>query len=392
MSHVELVSITAAVVVAYTYIGFPLLTMLRALIWRRPFFRADSTPSVSLIICCYNEADSIEAKLQNVLSLDYPADRLEVIISSDGSSDATEDIVRRFVDERLRLLCLPRGGKALALNAAASQATGEILVFSDANSMYAPDAIRRLVAPFADQTVGGVAGNQVYLKRSDEGSTAPGEQSYWNFDRWMKALQSRSGNVISATGAIYAVRRALFHSVPEGVTDDFVTSTRVIAQGQRLVFEPLAICYEPAAKGSQAEFGRKTRIITRGLRGVLTMKSLLNPFRYGYYSVQLFSHKVLRRLVVFPLLMLAVAVPLLWHVSPLYRIVAVLEAAFLGAAAVGLLFAMRGRKAPKAIAIPYFFCLINFAVLVAVCNVLRGRKIAVWNPHRVQTAELVKTR
>jgi hypothetical protein len=207
----------------------------------------------------------------------------------------------------------------------------------------------------------------------------------------MKLLQSRSGNVISATGAIYAIRRSLFRPVPEGVTDDFVTSTRVIEQDRRLVFEPSAVCFEPAAKGSKAEFGRKTRIITRGLRGVLVMRSLLNPFRFGFYSLQLFSHKVLRRLVVFPLLVLAVVIPMLWTLHPAYRVLSLLEGTFFGLAAMGMLCNACERKAPKVCAIPYFFCLINAAVVVAMWNILRGRKITVWNPHRVASSEVVQT-
>jgi cellulose synthase/poly-beta-1,6-N-acetylglucosamine synthase-like glycosyltransferase len=391
MSGLEIVFIAAAVIVAYAYTGFPLITWLRAFVWRRPYLRGEIEPSVSLIICCHNEAGGIEAKLKNVLTLDYPADRLEVIVASDGSTDAMEEIVERFASNRLQLLRLQRGGKAKALNAAVARATGDVMVFSDANSIYAADAIRRLVAPFADPSVGGVAGNQVYVKSLAERDAAAGEHAYWNFDRWMKVLQSRSGNVTSATGAIYAIRRDLFQSVPEGVTDDFVTSTRVIAHDKRLVFEPLAICYEPAARGSKAEFGRKTRIITRGLRGVLTMRALLNPLRFGFYSLQLFSHKVLRRLVVLPLLVLAVTAPLLWNAGLFYRVFTLGEIAFLSIAAAGMLLASLGRSTPKLLSIPAFFCLINAAVLVSVFNILRGRKITVWNPHRVSAGELMKS-
>lgn len=381
MPGLELLFISAGVVVIYAYVGFPLLTWLRALVWRRPYRPGDVLPTVTLVICCHNEADGIEAKLSNVLALDYPSDRLDVIVASDGSTDATEEIVERFTSDRLRLLRLPRGGKAKALNAAVAQATGEVLVFSDANSMYAENAIRRLVAPLADESVGGVAGNQVYVKRGVAGSAA-GEHAYWDFDRWMKTLQSRSGNVTSATGAIYAIRRELFQAVPEGVTDDFVTSTRIIAQGKRLVFEPAAICYEPTAKGSKAEFGRKTRIITRGLRGVLTMRPLLNPLKFGFYSLQLFSHKVLRRLVVFPLLVLAVTAPLLWNTGVFYQLFTLGEIAFVLAAGAGMAWSSLGCKPPRLLAIPVFFCLINAAVVMAVFNILRGRRITVWNPHR----------
>ena len=222
----------AMATIVYTYLIYPIIILLRGIFWVRPYKTAGITPHVSLIIAAYNESQSIAAKIENILALDYPPEQLEVVIASDGSNDGTDAIVRSYARANLRLLSLPRQGKAPALNSAVAASTGEILVFSDANSMYAPDAIRALVRPFAAPEVGGVAGNQVYLKKKgDTGLTGAGEQSYWDFDRQLKQLQSKSGNVISATGAIYALRRTLFHPVMGGVTDDFTISTDVIVQG-----------------------------------------------------------------------------------------------------------------------------------------------------------------
>jgi cellulose synthase/poly-beta-1,6-N-acetylglucosamine synthase-like glycosyltransferase len=261
-------------------------------------------------------------------------------------------------------------------------ATGEVLLFSDANSEYAVDAIRRLVQPFADDSVGGVAGNQVYRRARRDGAAAAGERSYWDFDRWMKELQSRSGSTISATGAIYAIRRELFREVPEGVTDDFVTSTRVIEQGYRLVFEPDAVCYEPVAGAARSEFRRKTRILTRGLYGVVVMRRLLNPLRYGFYSVQLVSHKVVRRLVAIPVLVMALVTPWLWTQGWLFQTAALAQLAFYGVAVTGLMLSRCGLRVPKPVAIPLYFCMVNAAVLIATRNVMTGRRINRWNPDR----------
>jgi cellulose synthase/poly-beta-1,6-N-acetylglucosamine synthase-like glycosyltransferase len=375
-------------VIAFAYVGYPLLIALRALIWRCPYQKRPITPGVSLIIACHNEEAGISDKLENVLQLDYP--QLQVIIASDGSTDATESILAEYGDQGVRLLRLPRTGKAGALNAAVAEAEGEILVFSDANSQYATDAIRQLVQPFADETIGGVAGNQIYRKARRDGPAAAGERSYWDFDRWMKELQSRSGSTISATGAIYAIRRELFRDIPEGVTDDFVTSTRVIEQGYRLVFEPRAVCFEPVAGAARSEFERKTRILTRGLYGVVVMRRLLNPFRYGFYSVQLASHKVIRRLVAIPLLVIACITPWLWQQGWQFQAAALAQAGFYGAAAVGVGLSQAGRRVPKPLAIPMYFCMVNAAVLVAVKNVISGRRISRWNPDRdaVPTAPL----
>jgi cellulose synthase/poly-beta-1,6-N-acetylglucosamine synthase-like glycosyltransferase len=380
----------AAALIVYTYILFPALVILRGLLRSRPHKSAAITPRVSMIIAAYNEANSIGAKLDNILSLDYPRDCLEVVIASDGSTDGTDEIVRKYSGQGVRLLSLPRQGKAPALNAAVAASSGDILIFSDANSMYAPDAIRALVRPFADPEVGGVAGNQCYLAKSSASASNDGEHSYWNFDRKLKQSQSGAGNAISATGAIYAIRRALFRTVPTGVTDDFVTSTSVIAQGYRLVFASDAIAYEPVAKSSGVEFGRKVRVITRGLRGVLIMRELLNPFHHGFYAIQLFSHKVMRRLVVFPLLVLLVVSPLLWRRGPLYQAATLLQVGFYSCGALGMLLGGTRLGRLKIFTIPYFFCMVNAASLLAALNILRGHRIDRWEPQR-QTSNTTGT-
>lgn len=290
----------AAILLAYTYLLFPILVYARSLMWPRPWNRETISPSVSLIVAAYNEESSIGAKLDNLSKLVYPDDALEVIIASDGSNDRTDEIVAGRTGEHLRLLQLPRRGKAAALNRAVAVARGDILVFSDANSMWEPEALQTLVSNFADPMVGGVAGDQRYLKRRARSVTDQGERGYWGFDRWLKFHESRAGNVISATGAIYAIRKSLFLTVPEGVTDDFITSTAVIQQRSRLVFEPNAVAWEPVAGRSTDEFGRKVRVITRGLRGVLMRRNLMAPWSFGFYAVQLVTHKLLRRLMSCP--------------------------------------------------------------------------------------------
>jgi cellulose synthase/poly-beta-1,6-N-acetylglucosamine synthase-like glycosyltransferase len=355
------------------------------MLWRKPYKseETDPLPQLSIIIAAYNEEKEIGRKLENILSLDYPRERLEVIIASDGSSDRTNAIVQNYEDRGIKLLALPRLGKAGALNAAAAASTGEILVFSDANSMYAADALRALARPFADVKVGGVAGNQCYLKKKEMNSVGAGEHSYWDFDRIMKQFESSAGNTISATGAIYAIRRSLFEPVQEGVTDDFFTSTSVIAKGDRLVFAPDAIAYESVAGTSKTEFGRKVRVITRGLRGVfIARRQLLNPFRYGFYAIQLFSHKALRRLVVFLLLLLFLVNPFLWNDGWFYRLTMLGQLAFYGLGLLGFLLEGSRLGRMKLLTIPYFFCLVNAAVLVATINILRGQQIKRWEPQR----------
>ena len=372
--------------IVYTYLLFPLVIFLRARLAPSPYKKAVQEPNVSLVMAMHNEEESLPAKLENLQSLDYPRQRLEIIIASDGSTDRTNEILQSINDSRYQVLLLPRVGKANALNSAVERAQGQILVFSDANSMYAPYAIRRLVAPFADPNVGGVAGNQRYLPSQRNNLSQTGEKSYWNFDRMLKTYESQAGSVVSATGSIYALRRSLFQPIVEGVTDDFYTSTAAIEQGYRLVFEPDAVSFEPVSADAEREFKRKVRIITRGLRSVIARSALLNPASYGFYSLQLFSHKVLRRLVVFPLLLLFVTSLLLAWTGPFYALAAVGQAAFYAAAALGFFVRRSRKRILKLASLPFYFTMVNVASMIAVFNIMRGSQIARWEPQRVEAA------
>jgi cellulose synthase/poly-beta-1,6-N-acetylglucosamine synthase-like glycosyltransferase len=374
--------------IVYTYVGFPLSVILRGLMWGHPYKQKELTasPTVSIVISAYNEAKSIGAKLDNILSMDYERDCLEVVIASDGSTDGTDAIVESYKEHGVKLLSLPRVGKAAALNAAVEASSGDILVFSDANSMYKNDAIQKLVGPFGDPNVGGVAGNQIYRTEVTGGSTTDGERAYWNFDRTLKQFQGKSGNTLAATGAIYAIRRQLFRPIPDGVSDDFVTSTGVIVQGYRLIFAPDAIAYEPVAATSQVEFGRKVRVIIRSWKAFIFMRELLNPFRYGFYAIQLFSHKILRYLVVFPLLVLFLVSPFLWKTSFIYQMAIIGQVAFYSCALLG--WRLNGTRfaRKKIFTIPFYFCMVNAASLVAIIKVLRGQQIKHWEPQRQSSA------
>jgi cellulose synthase/poly-beta-1,6-N-acetylglucosamine synthase-like glycosyltransferase len=371
--------------IIYTYAGFPLLALVRGLVRPRPVRHGDDLPGVTMIIAAYNEEAVIADKLTNTQALDYPPSLLKVIVASDGSSDATNSLVREFDAPNVQLLALPRQGKNRTLNAAVAAADSDILVFSDADSMLKPDALRQLVAPFTDPDVGGVGGDYHYASDGMEGG---GERTYWSFDRVLKQLQSRSGSMTSATGQIYAMRRALFRPMPDGVTDDFFTSVQVPAAHKRLVFAPHAVAYGPVAATAKAEFRRKVRVMTAGLRGVWLVRQLLNPFAYGYFAVQLFSHKVLRRLMVLPLLVIGVTAPMLWRQSWLYRFITMGQAALHMAALLG--FALRhtsiGRN--KALSLPFFFDMVNVAALAALWNLVRGTRHDIWVPQREATGDV----
>lgn len=370
----------AVVVLGWTVGGFPATLLALSRLRPRPVRSADITPAVTVVIAAHDEEAVIADKVRNVLALDYPADALQVVVASDGSSDATVSSVRAIGDPRVDVLDLPRTGKAGALQAGVAAARHDVLVFTDANSMFDRGSLRALVRPFADATVGGVAGNQVYLGSASDGA---GEQAHWNLDRRLKLAESTVGNVVSATGALYAIRRAHWAGVVDGVTDDFYISTRVVVDGARLVFAPDAIVREPVAASTPDEFARKERVMTRGFASVRARSVLLDPRRHGWYSVQLFTHKVLRRLLALPLLVLATCAPLLWRRHVGYRLLTVAQGAFWALAALGVAAGDRPLARRRPVAIPAFVAMSSWASLRALRNVITGRRIAQWTPQRV---------
>ncbi|MDP9482591.1 MAG: glycosyltransferase family 2 protein [Chloroflexota bacterium] len=373
---------SALAAIAYTYVVFPALVFARAALRPRPPRAAPIEPSISVVMAAHNEEAAIGGRLDNLVAVDYPADRLEIIVASDGSDDATVEIAGRYRANGVRVLALGRVGKAEALNAAVSEARGDILVFTDANTMFERAALRALVAPFADPEVGGTAGDQRYLPATDQVSEAGGERSYWDFDRRIKLAESTAGSTVAATGAIYAIRRELFEPVRAGVTDDFITSTGVVARGRRLVFVADAAAWEPVAATNRLEYRRKVRIMTRGLRGVAARRALLDPRTTGFYAIQLASHKILRRLMAVPLLVVAVGAPLLWGQGAFYQLATIGAAGVAGLGAIGL-GAPRSRLGRhRLVALAAFFLLVNVASLEAAWNLLTGRRIDRWEPRR----------
>ncbi len=367
----------------YAYAGFSLLVIIIGRWRQRRVRQAPMTPRMSLIIPVWNEANTIASRLDNALSLDYPAEALEIIVASDGADDGTEAIVASYADRGVRLLSLPRRGKIYALKAAAARATGEIFVFSDANSIYAPAALRMLARNFADPEVGGVCGNQIYLKTKSADHCSKGETLYWSYDKWLKRLESLTGSIVSAHGAIYAIRRELYRPpTSAAVTDDFAISTAVVEQGYRLVFESEAVAYEEPAPAANREFARKVRIMNRGLRGVMLRKALLNPWRHGFYAVELFSHKVLRRLVPFFLLSLYVSSVILSSNGRFYFTAALGQTFFYALAGAGYLLRRHRLGRLKGFYLPFFYCLANAAALLAVVKLIGGRRIELWQPQR----------
>jgi glycosyltransferase involved in cell wall biosynthesis len=365
----------------YVYVGFPLLVAVRGLLRGRPIARGGEPPHLTVVIPAFNEAGIILEKLENTLSLDYPADRVEVLVASDGSTDATNDLVKRF-GGGVRLLALPRIGKNRALSEAAAVATGDVLVFTDADTKLTRETLLRVTTPFADPEVGGVAGER---RHGDE--SKPGRHGVAQGKHMLRSLMSRAGNVTSAEGQIYAVRRQLFRPVPENVPDDFWVSTRVVAAHRRLVYEPRAASYPFAGVSVVRDpFERKIRMIGPQFRSYWLGRDLLNPGEYGFYSLQLVSHKLLRRLVFVPLIGLVLTAPGLRSSGRVYRAAALAQALLHGASLTGLLLrgTRLGRLPPLKTALA--FDRNNVAAAVALVQQLGGMRPRddMWEPQRAE--------
>jgi cellulose synthase/poly-beta-1,6-N-acetylglucosamine synthase-like glycosyltransferase len=368
---------------AWVYAGFPLLLAAVGTLRSRPVRKAPDTPRLSLIIAAYNEEEVIAGRLENDLLSDYPPEALEIIVASDGSSDETNAIVAGFADRGIRLLALPRLGKNRAVAAAVRQATGDIVVFSDANIFLEPGALHALAANFADPVVGGVAGNASYRIRPGSESSSQGETLYWRYDTWLKELETRTGSIVSAHGALYALRRELYQPPADpAAADDFAISTAVVEQGYRLVFERDARASEFAVQQVGPEFRRRVRLMTMGLRGVALRRRLLDPRRFGFYSLILFTHKVMRRMLPLALVTLFASSLYLGSDNRLYLTAAAGQVVFYTLAGAGFLLRRTSIGRRKWLYIPFYYCMANTAALSALHRFVRGEAITRWEPQR----------
>jgi len=371
---------------AWVYAGYPLLLWLLRLVGiRRPVRAERIEPRVTLIVSAYNERQVIGAKLENCRRLDYPSDRFEVIVVSDASDDGTDDVVAAAGPPARLLRMDARGGKTVGLNAALRAAQGDIVVFSDANAMYERDALRMLVRNFADPRVGAVTGESRYEVGTDDASTES-EGAYWSYEIWIKGLESSLGSVVGGDGAIYAIRRGLYRDLAPGDLSDFVNPLQIVAQGYRNVYEPAAVSWEGGAEGYGAEFRRKVRIVNRAWRATFKMRALLNPFRHGFFALQFLSHKVLRWLVPWLMLVVFGANLLVAASSPLFAVLMAGQLLFYALALLGWLLAGRSGLLGRLTSIPYYFCLVNVASLLALVEVFGGKEYRTWSSSRPDAA------
>src|SRR5258707_204332 len=371
----------SAAALGYSYAGYPLLLLIVSRVRPRAVRRADFAPAVTVIVTAYNEERDLAAKLENTLRLDYPRDLLEIIVASDCSTDRTDEIVRTFAERGVRLVRQPqRLGKTAAQNMAVAKARGEIVLFSDATSLYEPDVLRVMLPGFADPTVGCVAGRLIYIDPAHS-RIGRGARSYWGYETFLKEHESRIFSLIGASGCLYAVRRSAYVPLYAEACSDFIIATKMVEQNLRAVYEPAAVCTEETNRRSDKELKMRVRVIVQTLTDLWRHRTMMNPFRSGFYAVQLLSHKVMRYAVPLFLIAILASSAILARYSVAFSVVFVAQ---LGCylSALGAWMLERAGVHSRMLALPQYFVLSNLAALIAFYQFLRGERYAHWEPNR----------
>jgi cellulose synthase/poly-beta-1,6-N-acetylglucosamine synthase-like glycosyltransferase len=380
-SALKLIFWTSAAALVYAYAGYPLLVAALSRVRPRRVRRAPNEPTVSVIITAYNEERDLASKIENTLALDYPADKLEIIVASDCSNDRTDEIALSFAARGVRLhRQTERRGKTAAQNAAVELARGEVILFSDATTLYDARVLRAMTPNFADSSVGCVAGRLVYVDPSSS-AVGSGAKSYWGYETFLKTHESRACSLIGASGCLYAVRRAAYVPLYEEACSDFIIATKMVEQGLRAVYEPDAVCTEETNRRADKELRMRVRVIAQTFTDLWRHRAMLNPLRSGFYAVELISHKILRYAVPLFLVLIFLTTAALAQREFFFAALTVAQALFYLAALLGRLLERAGVRL-RLLALPHYFVLANAAVVIAFYKFLRGERYARWEPIR----------
>lgn len=378
----KILFILSLALIFYVYLGYPIIIYLLSMIIRKNVNKDDSfRPFVSIITSAFNEEHGIEKTLQNKLELDYPSNKLEIIIVSDESTDQTDEIVKKYEKRGVRLIRQePRAGKTSALNLAVPQAKGEIIVFSDANSIYQSDAIIKLVRNFNDPDVGYVTGKMIYA--NPDGSTVgDGCSAYMKYENLLRKLESSVGSIVGVDGGVDAVRKELYKPMNQDQLPDFVLPLNVVKQGYRVVYEPEAKLNENSLNSAEDEYRMRIRVTLRALWALKDMKELLNIKQYPIFSWQLWSHKVLRYLCFIFLMTAYISNGFLIERGLSYQIFFGVQSFIYVTAFLSQRLSGKGYNV-SIMRFIYYFILINMACAHACVKFVFGQKVVVWNPRK----------
>ncbi|MBX2955427.1 MAG: glycosyltransferase family 2 protein [Cyclobacteriaceae bacterium] len=372
---------TSLALILYTYLFYFLIIVLASRITRKKPKNPDSItdwPEVTLVIAAYNEERFITEKINNSLSLDYPLDRLNVVVVTDGSTDNTPSLVKKF--DTVKLFHEPaRKGKIHAVDRIMKHIQSPIVIFTDANTTLNDQVIKNIVRHYADESVGGVAGEKRVTSKDADNASGAGEGLYWKYESRLKKADSDLYTVVGAAGELFSIRTELYQSPPpDTIIEDFYLSMKIVAKGFRFVYEPDAYAMEGPSATIEDEWKRKVRISAGGLQAIARLASLLNPFKFGVVTFQYVSHRVLRWTVApIALIIVLLTNALLINASDFYFITFILQCAFYLVALIGHL--LRNKKIPiKGFFVPYYFTLMNLSVFSGLLRLLKGKQSVVW--------------
>lgn len=367
------------ILIIHPYLIYPLAMLVLGLIRPRKVKRGAYMPTVTILIPAYNEVNCIGATIQNKLNQGYSQEKLQIIVISDASADGTDDVVASFADQGVTLLRREgRKGKAAALNAAVQLVRGEIIVFSDANSLFGPSALHRLVENFADPEVGYVTGSLGFIM-ADDHLSGGGVSAYMRYENMVRRIETTSGSIIGVNGGVDAMRKDLYVDTPPHLITDLILPLTVIARNYRVIFDPSVTAVEAPNSEIGAEFRMRIRVALRAMQGLIHMRSLLNPLRHPLVSFGLISHKVLRYLGFLFMLGALVSNAVLANRNEFYFYLLWLQIAVYSLAFLGLLPGLPGWL-KRFTTIPSYLLLSNTAFAIATFRFLRGDSMTIWRP------------
>lgn len=361
--------------IVFIYIGYPLiLWVLASIKHKEQGIEKKFEPIVTFIIAAYNEEKAIEQKLKNTMTLDYPSQKMEIIVASDGSTDRTDEIVKKYINSGVRLVSPgKRVGKTECQNIAAKEAKGDVIIFSDANSIYEEDAIKMLVRNFADHRVGCVGGR---LRYAVKGASAQSESLYTKYESYIKSLETKVCSPIGVDGGIYAIRKALFIPLEKDIVSDLIEPILIYKNGWKVSYDKEALITERLSASMESSIARRVRIVTGALYGLKYIKDILNPFRWRFFAFEIISHKVLRWLQPFFLIAIFISNIFLLDKLP-FLVFFLLQLLLYVCGVLGLIF-----ERMTFFKLPAYFLGMNFALILSWINIIKGKKFVVWETSR----------
>jgi glycosyltransferase involved in cell wall biosynthesis len=364
-------------IILYAYLGYPLMLMIISIFRDRRVVKGNISPSVSFIITAYNEEKRISQKIENTLALDYSKDKIEIIVASDCSTDDTDAIVRAYQTQGVKLMRSPeRKGKENAQGNALKIASGDIIIFSDAATILQKDGVANIVKNFNDETVGCVSSVDKFIDRD---GAISGEGAYVRYEMFLRGLEGKVNSLVGLSGSFFAARKAVCKDWANDLPSDFNTLMNSVKIGLRGVIDPECIGYYKNIANEKKEYDRKVRTVVRGISVFMTNLPLLNPFKYGLFSLQLFSHKLCRWLIPFAMVFVFVSSCYMVNDSPIYANMLILQVAFYSIALGGIWLNVLNKSLFK---IPSFFLLVNLSILHAWCRYIKGERLTVWEPSK----------